>query len=131
MADVADVCAFFYTHTPPCCARDGGGLARFHMPDLRIARIIIIMLNLLCNAFNDLVFYSVLCEALALHLVPPCSATGLILAFKLDLCYAHARLSIGVSVTARIIPSQPHTASLSAVFRLLRHHLCKAPPTPL
>jgi len=125
------VCAFFYTHSPRVAPGAGGGLARFHLPDLRIARIMSIMLNLLCNTINDLVFYSVLCNALALHLVSPCNATGLILAFKLDLCYAHARLSIGVSATARNHLSQPHTASLSAAFRFPRHHLCKAPLTPL
>jgi len=124
-------CVRFSTHTPPVSRPVRGGLARFHLPDLRIARIMSIMLNLLCNTINDLVFYSVLCNALALHLVSPCNATGLILAFKLDLCYAHARLSIGVSVTARNHLSQPHTASLSAAFRFPRHHLCKAPLTPL
>ena len=66
VADVAVVCAFFYTHTPPLAAGTGGVLQPF-LPDMRIMWI---MLNILCNVINGLVLLMLGMMRQTQHVVP-------------------------------------------------------------
>ena len=73
-----------HTHSP-VEREGGGGLARFRQPFYTQVRIIRIMLNLLCNTFNDLIFYELLLLYVNQHVVSCATQTGLIVALKLDL----------------------------------------------